>query len=177
MTRSANNKFDDVIDRAKARHCAKPLTLLLESPGGLVDAGIELGRSVHLEGMHTVARYTCASSCSIIFLGGSERTIWGSRAAIGLHQPSVVRDGRKSCFTTNFDAPVISMRRYVQFVVPQSADRIMEVMVGTPCQSITWIKGQRAIDMGVATRIEAEHEDVFGPLSARLPKAAASASR
>ena len=180
VTRSATYKFDDVVRKAKAQGCARPLTLLLESPGGLVDAGLSLGRSVRDEGMHTVARYACASSCANIFLGGSERILWGSRAAIGLHQPSLVREGDKlergNCFTTNFDAPVVAMRRYVQFVLPQTSDQIMEIVLGTPCKSITWVKGKRAIDLGLATRVEAEREDIFGPRAGRIA-AAASAPR
>ena len=172
VTQSASYKFDDVVKQAKTQGCARPLTLLLESPGGLVDAGLALGRSVHDEGMRTVARYACASSCANIFLGGSERTLWGSRAEIGLHQPSLVRDGDKltngSCFTSNFDAPVIAMRRYMQFVLPQASNQILEVAMSTPCKSVTWVKGQRALELGVATRIEAESEDVFGPRAGRV---------
>ena len=172
VTRSANYKFDDVVKKAKVQGCVRPLTLLLESPGGLVDAGLALGRSVHDEGMNTVARYACASSCANIFLGGSERILWGSRAEIGLHQPSVVREGDKieqgRCVTTNFDAPVVAMRRYVQFVLPLTSDQVMEVVMSTPCKSITWVKGKRAIDLGVATRVEAERKDVFGPRAGRI---------
>ncbi len=171
VTRSANYTFDDVVKKAKVQGCVRPLTLLLESPGGLVDAGLALGRSVHDEGMNTVARYACASSCANIFLGGSERILWGSRAAIGLHQPSV-REGDKieqrRCFTTNFDTPVVAMRRYFQSVIPLTADQVMEVVMSTPCKAVTWVNGKRAIDLGVATRLEAERDDVFGPRAGRI---------
>lgn len=172
VTPSASYKFDDVVRKAKAQGCVRPLTLMLESPGGLVDAGLALGRGVHDEGMRTVARYACASSCANIFMGGSERILWGSRAAIGLHQPSLIRDldkpEDKRCFTTNFDTPVVAMRRYIQFVLPQTSAQIMAVAMSTPCKSITWVTGQGAIDLGLATRIEAEGEDVFGPRAGRL---------
>jgi hypothetical protein len=176
VTQSANYKFDDVVKKAKAQGCVRPITLMLESPGGLVDAGLSLGRSVHGEGMNTVARYACASSCANIFMGGSERILWGSRAEIGLHQPSFIREGDKRCVTTNFDVPVVAMRRYVRFVLPQTSDQIMAVVMSTTCNSITWVKGKRAIELGVATRAEAEDEDVFGPRAARIT-ANASAPR
>jgi hypothetical protein len=178
VTQSADYKFDEVIKKARARRCAEPLTLMLESPGGLVDAGLALGRSVRREGMRTVARYSCASSCANIFLGGVERILWGSRAEIGLHQPSQVREingtNQKICQTTNFDSAVVAMRRYIQFVLPQTADRVMQVVVSTPCKSITWVKGQEAIALGVATRIEAEGEDVFGPKAGRVAESASA---
>ncbi|MDQ6684962.1 MAG: hypothetical protein M3Z16_07540 [Pseudomonadota bacterium] len=178
VTRSASFKFDDVIAKAKKQGCPRPLTLLLESPGGLVDAGIDIGRTVRDEGMRTVARYSCASSCANIFLGGTERILWGSRAAIGLHQPSTVRSDEsfedRHCQATTFDTAVVAMRRYIKFVLPESSDEVMKVVMGTPCKSITWVKGQRAIALGVATRVEAEREDVFGPLSARVSGAAST---
>ena len=172
VTSSADYKFDDVVKKARAQGCARPLTLLLESPGGLVDAGIALGRSVREEGMHTVARYACASSCATIFLGGTERTLWGSRAAIGLHQPRLVRVGDSldlgRCVTTNLDPSVVAMRRYLEFALPQSSDQVMAIVIKTPCSSITWVNGKQALDLGVATRVEAEHEDVFGPRAGRI---------
>jgi TPR repeat protein len=178
VTQSTSYKFDDVVKKAKAQGCVRPLTLMLESPGGLVDAGLALGRSVHEEGMRTVARYACASSCANIFMGGSERILWGSRAAIGLHQPSQHRDVNKPentiCFTTNFDVPVVAMRRYIQFVLPRTSDQIMAVAMSTPCKSITWVNGQGAIDLGLATRIEAEGEDVFGPRAGRVAASGAA---
>ena len=48
-------------------------------------------------------------------------------------------------------------------VVPATADRIFEIILGTSCQSITWIHGDRAIDLGVATKLEAPGVDVFAP--------------
>jgi hypothetical protein len=167
VTQSASFKFDDVVKKAKAQGCARPLTLLLESPGGQLDAGFALGRSVREEGMRTVARYECASSCASIFLGGTERIIWGARAAIGLHQPAVVREGEdfkdRRCITRTDDPGVIAFRRYIHFVTPETADEILRVVLQTPCQSITWVRGNRALELHVATRIEAEGRDAFGP--------------
>jgi hypothetical protein len=180
VTGSANFTFDEVVKKAKAQGCAQPLTLLLESPGGELEAGLALGRSVREEGMRTVARYECASSCASIFLGGTERIIWGARAAIGLHQPSVARadDGSRDrrCITRRDDLGVIAFRRYIHFVVPDTADEIVRVILDTPCESITWVQGRRALELQVATRIEAEGRDVFGP-RARHMDASGSAPR
>jgi len=181
VTPSANDKFDDVIRKAKAQDCARPLTLLLESPGRLHNAGLALGRSVRDEGMRTVARYECASSCATIFLGGTERVLWGARAAIGFHQLALVREDEKladgRCVKTTDDPGVIAMRRYIRFAVPENADEIFGLVMNTPCKTIEWVRGKRALDLHVATRVEAEGEDLFGPRQARIRAAAAAASR
>jgi hypothetical protein len=178
VTQSANFTFDDVVKKAKAMGCARPLTLLLESPGGQLDAGFALGRSVREEGMRTVARYGCASSCASIFLGGSERIIWGARAAIGLHQPAVTHPDEdfkdRRCITRTDDPGVIAFRRYIHFVVPETADEILRVALDTPCQSVTWVRGKRALELHVATRIEAEGRDVFGPREMHMDSSASA---
>jgi hypothetical protein len=37
------------------------------------------------------------------------------------------------------------------------------MIIETPCDKMTFVAGQQAIDLGIATRVEAEHEDLFGP--------------
>lgn len=165
VTRESNSSFVDVIKKAAAISCNKPWMLLLESPGGLLVDGIALGEQVRAEKLRTVARYGCASACSLIFLGGVERVLWGSRAAIGFHQPKSLSD--KQCEQFGFSLGVYKMKEYLHEVVPANADRITEIIMHTSCESIEWIYGKRAVDLGIATKIEAEGVDVFGPEASR----------
>ena len=43
----------------------------------------------------------------------------------------------------------------------------MKVILDTPCNTITWVDGERSIALGVATRVDADGTDVFGP---KVPK-------
>ncbi len=160
VSRDAGYKFDDVVEKAVAIGCSKPLTMLLESPGGSLFDGISLGREVRYQGLRTVARYECASACAIIFLGGAERMLVGSRARIGFHQAALVGDKVRRC-DQSMDRPEI--RRYLRFVIPADADRIYQIIMETSCDSIEWVYGQRALELGVATTLESEGVDVFGP--------------
>jgi len=164
VTHGSKSSFADVIKKAAAVSCSKPWTLLLESPGGLVSDGIALGEQVRAQELRTVARYGCASACSLIFLGGVERVLWGSRAAIGLHQPSTSMLG---CDRFGNTPGGYAMKKYLHEVVPANADRIIEIAMNTSCVSIEWISGRRALDLGIATTIEAEGVDVFGPEASR----------
>lgn len=162
---AALSSFDDAIKKASAISCSKPLMLLLESPGGLVLDGIALGEQVREQKLHTVARYGCASACSLIFLAGVERVLWGSRAEIGFHQPRSVRD--KECDRFGISLAAYRIKKYLHAVVPANADRIIEITMNTSCETMEWIYGKHAVDLGIATKIEAEREDVFGPEASR----------
>lgn len=58
----------------------------LASPGGNLNAGIEIGKSIRLRGYKTVAMdaQSCASACALAWLGGVGR-IMGEDGAVGFH--------------------------------------------------------------------------------------------
>ena len=62
-------------------------TVLLDSPGGSVDDALAIGRLIRERQLSTEVADggLCASSCPLIFAGGTER-IAGRDAAIGVHQ-------------------------------------------------------------------------------------------
>jgi ATP-dependent protease ClpP protease subunit len=162
VSQAASFKFDDVVKKATAIGCSRPV-LLLESPGGSLFDGISLGREVRSQGLRTVARYACASACAMIFLGGTERTLVGSRARVGFHQAALVGEKVRRCDQAIDSPGVVGIRRYLRFVIPADADRIFQIIMETSCDSIEWMYGQRAVELGVATTLESEGVDVFGP--------------
>ena len=91
----------------------------------------------------------------------------GSRAQIGFHQAALLGEKEKRCETAIDSPGVIRIRRYLHFVVPANADRIFQLIMETSCNSIEWVSGERALELGVATKLESEGVDVFGPKSDR----------
>jgi hypothetical protein len=59
------------------------------------------------------------------------------------------------------------MKRYTSTVIPDRSPEVMKLILSTPCDAIDWTSGQRAIDLGIATSIEADGIDVFGPKAAK----------
>ena len=163
VDRDASFKFDDVVRKATTARCNNPLMLLLESPGGTLSDGIELGQEVRYAGLRTVARYECVSACAIIFLGGAERVLVGSRARIGFHQSALVGQKDRRCDRAIDSLGAAKIRKYLRDVIPAGADRIFQLVMNTSCDSIEWTYGQRALELGVATRLESEGIDIFGP--------------
>ena len=153
ITRDTTFQFVEVIKKSKQMGCENNW-ILLESTGGLIADGIKLGREMRFEGYKTIARDYCASSCGLIFMGGVERVLYGSKARIGLHQPSVTRLDKKSCQTEFDSAGVKEIRSFLRFMLPDSSSKILEILMNTSCESITWVSGKQAIDLGIATKLE-----------------------
>lgn len=153
ISRAASFAFETASGRADALGCAKPW-LLLESPGGSLDEGIALGKAVRLKGLRTLTRDTCASACALVFLGGTERWLVGSGARIGFHQAARTHEREeKSCEATRQDRSFREMRRYLGWVDPAHADRLIETIMRTPCTTIAFVAGDEALALGVATHV------------------------
>jgi len=153
ITRAASFAFETATARAEALGCANPW-LLLESPGGSLDDGIELGKAVRLKRLRTLTRETCASACALIFLGGTERLLVGPKARIGFHQAARTHEREdKTCEATRQDRSFRAMRSYLGWVDPAHADRMMDTIRRTPCTSIAFIAGEPALELGVATKL------------------------
>ncbi|MGU3494176.1 hypothetical protein ACLBXM_09045 [Xanthobacteraceae bacterium A53D] len=62
-------------------------TVVLQSPGGSVRDALEMGRLIRARGFATEVKAGgyCASSCPLVFAGGTERRA-GAKAGIGVHQ-------------------------------------------------------------------------------------------
>jgi hypothetical protein len=163
ITRAASFAFETATARADKLGCANPW-LLLESPGGTLDDGIELGKAVRLKRLRTLTRETCASACALIFLGGTERWLVGTRARIGFHQAARTHEREdKTCEATRQDRSFRAMRRYLGWVDPAHADALMDTIMQTPCTSIAFIAGDRALELGVATMLARPDDDLSRP--------------
>ena len=76
-----NNASVDALVTALAHGATR---IELASPGGSVSEGIRAYEAIQKAGATTVATGDCASACTFLFLGGSERSVHGGR--IGVHQ-------------------------------------------------------------------------------------------
>ena len=163
ITHDTSLRFDDVVRRTERAGCADRW-LMLESPGGRIEDGLALAQDVRSGRFRTVTRYDCASACSLIFTAGIERVLLGSRARIGFHEAAMIDKSNERHCSDGFD---LLMRRHLMWVIPEHADDVMRIVRSTSCRTIEWIAGQRALDLTVATRLDAGDVDVFG---ARTPR-------
>jgi len=75
--------------------------VVLESPGGNLYAGIEIGRAIHLKGFATLVPdgVRCASACALAWLGGSPR-VMGGTGQVGFHAVYTTNDGQPAISST-----------------------------------------------------------------------------
>jgi hypothetical protein len=66
----------------------RPL-VFLDSPGGIIQSGLAIGRFIRANGLDTVVpnRAVCFSTCGLIWLAGGERWV-GDSAQVGFHAAS-----------------------------------------------------------------------------------------
>ena len=71
--------------------------VVLSSPGGSLDAGIEIGKAIRLKGFRTVVPegFQCASACAFAWLAGSPRYM-GKGATVGFHAAYVTENGENN---------------------------------------------------------------------------------
>jgi hypothetical protein len=97
------NQGDDDTFRARIAGLRTPSTVVaLNSPGGDLRAGIEIGTIVRMRGFATAipAGFECASACGLIWLAGTPRTILyddqGSYGRVGFHAAVNPTTGQQS---------------------------------------------------------------------------------
>lgn len=153
ITYDTTLQFKQVAKQAKQLGCEKN-TVLLESRGGSLTDGFELGKEMRFEGYRTIVRDSCASSCGLIFIGGVERVMYGSKARIGLHQPRSVRENESFCANQLDGNGIKELRSFLRFMIPDTAERVFDIVMKTPCDKMTWVTGAQTIDLGIATKLE-----------------------
>jgi len=89
ITEGAFNKFIDYVEHYKSLNI-KLDRLMLHSPGGLVNEGIDIGKYISRHNWATdVDKYMrCYSSCGLVYAAGVEKR-FQTGAEIGYHRPYV----------------------------------------------------------------------------------------
>ena len=91
----------------------------------------------------------------------------GPRARIGLHQAGHAYRDEKLCSSTLQTRAARDIRRYLHWVVPATAEALMDMLMQTSCTTIAFVQGPRTLELGIATMLERPGEDVYGPRQRR----------
>lgn len=169
-------KFVEALD-----HSGVEQVVFVNSPGGDLWTGLQVGRLIASRGLKTVVAGTCNSACSIMFMGGRERSFSDAfRPAltyVGIHGPHnkltqmVSREHAgqiyaffKAQMGEHFNAAIINqalfemddagamLRVFDAYRFPKIASYHCK-SVQTPRKDCTEFKGEDAYSLGVVTSV------------------------
>lgn len=141
---------------------SRPIGVNLLSPGGSIEAGLEMGRYFHASRIATFVRgdsASCASSCALAFLGGRNQTgeayrVKGWNARLGLHALSYF-DVPDREFTVDDMKRAMAMSqnallRITDYLVDVGADiEFMRLILSTPASEQTFMSNELAMSLGI----------------------------
>ncbi|MFN3294216.1 SH3 domain-containing protein [Gemmobacter sp.] len=124
------------------------VTVLFDSPGGSLIAGLEMGRALRTIGATTAVAdgATCASACGLAWLGG-ERRMMGERARVGFHAAYYVDDSGRKLETGQGNALIGAYLNQLGL-----SDRAVLYITGAAPADMAWLNPDDAEDVGIAVR-------------------------
>ena len=148
----------DFIERATR---TRPVTVHLNSPGGSLQEGMDLGRYFHA---NAIATYivgpgaSCASACAMAFLGGRDRNgdalrVKGADARLGFHsfrRPLDDRDYTLHDMKAAMAYAQGELLKVTDYMIAVGADiEFMSLRLSTPAESMYWVPNEQALSLGV----------------------------
>lgn len=171
---------NDVDALKKAVKNDKVDTIVLKGPGGNLEAAFSMADLIIEKQLATVVpkNTDCASSCALVFLAGSVRTL-EEGARLGFHLPFLSSeasedDYRFLCRTLGAEAGVYKhlashfihprctvkiyqmglrdIRRLNTLVVRDGiSEKLMDIIIDTMPEQMTWVDGSRAAELGIVS--------------------------
>lgn len=138
------NEGDDTVFRKIAAASEKAI-VVLNSEGGRVTAGIEIGRAIKLRGFATAVppETLCASACALTWLAGAPRFLDGT-SKLGFHAAYRVVDGKAS--ESGVGNALVGA--YLnQIGLPDNA---IIYVTSAPPEGIEWLTADKATSAGIS---------------------------
>jgi hypothetical protein len=123
---------------------AKRGVVILSSPGGNLNAGLEIGKAIRLKGFSTYVPggFSCSSACALAWLGGIKRFA-DSQSEIGFHA-AYTMDGTKAKESGMANALVGAYLNQLGL----SEDAITFITAASP-DNMQWLKEEQANAIGI----------------------------
>ena len=149
-----DSKFNDVLSLFEKKDCQK-ISLYLNSYGGQLIYGVEIGKTVREKKIETFITDTCDSACGYIFIGGIKRNISKYRT-MGFHQTSI--DGgciTKKTAVDSIDREIIKLgNSHVKMML---SDKSSKKLIGyenmTNCHNILQVGSSELLKDGIVDNL------------------------
>jgi hypothetical protein len=135
-----------------------PILVWLQSPGGDVVAGINIGEEIHARRFDTAVINYCASVCGLIWLAGTNRVV-DETAHIGFHAAYDASDGQVSPEANAWIGAYLSHLGFSYTTI--------EFLTRTSPDSMQWITADLAARYGIRALIMREQPSTMSDGPAR----------
>jgi hypothetical protein len=154
------NAFMQAVEALNDYKCNKKI-VILSSGGGLVTEAIEMGIAIRKNEYITLfdgrkgKGVKCASSCTILFIAGTERIATENYVPIfsgqmGFHQWRNNQSLSGMC--SNMASMKARLTRYAEVMLPkQSAEKFVEITLLTECKSVMNYTPSELLQFGIST--------------------------
>lgn len=134
----------DAVQFTRLAEGVEEATVFLQSPGGVIFAGLSMGKTIRQKGFVTVVppAASCISACALAWLGGAERFM-AENSRIGFHAAYVVKYGRRR---TSAEAQAVIAKYLQELQLPQ---RAVDYVTSAPPQGLYMLTLDRARDLGL----------------------------
>lgn len=134
-------------------HPYAPRILRLNSPGGSLTAGLQLGLMLRKEGFDTEAQL-CASACLYAFLGGEKRTIVGLEPRLGIHRfyrEQAMAEPDVAAYTgRDLDSTQRAMAGLLLYTLAMGVDPgLIALSADAGPEEMRWLEWKEAVDLKV----------------------------
>jgi hypothetical protein len=119
--------------------------VILDSPGGDVEAGLAIGRTIRERGLATLVpiKYECASACALAWLGGRVRYM-SPKGAIGFHAAYYLGQGGQM---SERGMPNALVGAYLNGL--GLSDEAIIFITSAPPESMNWLTFETANRIGI----------------------------
>jgi len=121
----------------------------LNSPGGEVNAAIQIGHALRSAGAaaFVFADAQCASSCVFLLAGATHRTVEG---AVAIHRPTMFDANLNPIAETNLEYGALVRDILAFFNFTSTPERLLEAMMATPPEDAKYLTARELAEFGLA---------------------------
>lgn len=157
------NAGDEAVFKKTAAESDRAV-VVLNSGGGNLVTGLEIGRAIRLRGFATAVPQgaLCASACALTWLAGSPRLL-DANSKLGFHAAYRIVDGHAS----EYGAANALVGAYLNQLA--LSDKAIVFVTSAPPEGIEWLTSNTAADVGISYEAIASKAPEVSKPSAALP--------
>lgn len=139
-----------------------PVEVYLNSPGGDVEAAIQIGRQLRAAGAaaYVFSEAQCASSCVFLLAGATQRVIDG---AVAIHRPTASDVTRRTPAQAQVEYQLLLREIEAFFRAMNVSEQLLDAMIAIPPEDAKYLTARELTEFGLADSDAAAQDAADSP--------------